>query len=198
MGGISMLQELTNLLVYQWLDLVPGTTLGEALNFFVYDSIKILLMLTIIIFGVSILRSYFPAERTKKILSHKREFYGNIVAALLGIATPFCSCSAVPVFIGFVESGVPLGITFSFLISSPMVNEVALVMLWGLLGWRIAAIYILSGVIIAIIAGYLIGKFRLENLVEEYVYQMKVGDTEIVEQSFGDRLQYAHDYTKEI
>ena len=114
-----MLQEFANLLVYQWLGLVPGTMLGEALNFFVYDSIKIFLMLTIIIFGVSILRSYFPAERTKKILSHKREFYGNIVAALLGIVTPFCSCSAVPVFIGFIESGVPLGITFSFLISSP-------------------------------------------------------------------------------
>jgi uncharacterized protein len=193
-----MLQEFADLLVYQWLGLVPGTTLGESLNFFVYDSIKILLMLTIIIFGVSILRSYFPAERTKKILSHKREFYGNIVAALLGIVTPFCSCSAVPVFIGFVESGVPLGITFSFLISSPMVNEVALVMLWGLLGWKIAAVYILSGVIIAIIAGYLIGKFKLEHLVEEYVYQMKVGDTEIVEQSFVDRLQYARDYTKEI
>ncbi|GMB00999.1 permease [Pelosinus sp. IPA-1] len=193
-----MLQEFADLLVYQWLGLVPGTMLGEALNFFVYDSIKIFLMLTIIIFGVSILRSYFPAERTKKILSHKREFYGNIVAALLGIVTPFCSCSAVPVFIGFIESGVPLGITFSFLISSPMVNEVAIVMLWGLLGWKITAIYILSGVTIAIIAGYLIGKFKLEHLVEDYVYQMKVGDTEIVEQSFADRLQYARDYTKEI
>lgn len=193
-----MLQEFADLLVYQWLGLVPGTMLGEALNFFVYDSLKIFLMLTIIIFGVSILRSYFPPERTKKILSHKRELYGNIVAALLGIVTPFCSCSAVPVFIGFIESGVPLGITFSFLISSPMVNEVALVMLWGLLGWKIAAIYILSGVTIAVIAGYLIGKFKLEHLVEEYVYQMKVGNTEIIEPSLAERLQYARDYTKEI
>ena len=125
-----MLQSFADLLVYQWLGLVSGTTFGEALNFFVYDSLKIFLMLTVIIFGVSLLRSYFPAERTKKILSHKRELYGNVVAALLGIVTPFCSCSAVPVFIGFIESGVPLGITFSFLISSPMVNEVALVMLW--------------------------------------------------------------------
>ncbi|MCE5284469.1 MAG: permease [Pelosinus sp.] len=193
-----MLQEFADLLVYQGLGLVPGSTLGGAINFFVYDSIKIFLMLTIIIFGVSILRSYFPAERTKKILSHKREFYGNIVAALLGIVTPFCSCSAVPVFIGFIESGVPLGITFSFLISSPMVNEVALVMLWGLLGWKIAAIYILSGVTIAIIAGYFIGKFQLEHLVQDYVYEMKVGDTEITDQSFAERLQYARDYTKEI
>jgi len=193
-----MLQEFANLLVYQWLGLAQGTMLGEALNFFVYDSLKIFLMLSVIIFGVSILRSYFPAERTKKILSHKRELYGNIVAALLGIVTPFCSCSAVPVFIGFIESGVPLGITFSFLISSPMVNEIALVMLWGLLGWKVAAIYILSGVTIAIIAGYLIGKAKLEHLVEEYVYQMKVGETELVEQTFADRIRYAQDYTKEI
>ncbi|MEN6567530.1 MAG: permease [Veillonellales bacterium] len=193
-----MLQKFADMLVYQWLGLVPGTTLGEAINFFVYDSIKILLMLIVIIFAVSLLRSYFPAERTKKILSHKREFYGNIVAALLGIVTPFCSCSAVPVFIGFIESGVPLGITFSFLISSPMVNEVAVIMLWGLLGWEITVMYILSGVTIAIIGGYLIGKFKLEHLVEDYVYQMKVGDIEIAEQSIADRLQYARDYTKEI
>lgn len=193
-----MLQDFADLLVYQWFGLVKGTTLGEAFNFFVYDSIKIFLMLTVIIFGVSILRSYFPAERTKKILSHKREFYGNIVAALLGIVTPFCSCSAVPVFIGFIESGVPLGITFSFLIASPMVNEVAVIMLWGLLGWKIMAIYISSGVIIAIIAGYLIGKFKLEHLVQDYVYEMKVGDTEIVDQSVAERLRYARDYTKEI
>jgi uncharacterized protein len=193
-----MLQEFADFLVYQWLGLVKETTLGEALNFFVYDSMKIFLMLTVIIFGVSMLRSYFPAERTKKILSHKRELYGNVVAALLGIVTPFCSCSAVPVFIGFIESGVPLGITFSFLIASPMVNEVAVIMLWGLLGWKVMAIYISSGLIIAIIAGYLIGKFKLEHLVQDYVYQMKVGDTEIVDQSITERLQYARDYTKEI
>jgi len=193
-----MLQEFADLLVYQWFGLVQGTTLGEAFNFFVYESIKIFLMLTVIIFCVSMLRSYFPAERTKKILSHKREFYGNVVASLLGIVTPFCSCSAVPVFIGFIESGVPLGITFSFLIASPMVNEVAVVMLWGLLGWKIMAIYISSGLIIAIIAGYLIGKFKLEHLVQDYVYQMKVGDTEVADQSITERLQYARDYTKEI
>jgi len=193
-----MLQEFADLLVYQWFGLVQGTTLGEAFNFFVYESIKIFLMLTVIIFCVSMLRSYFPAERTKKILSHKREFYGNVVASLLGIVTPFCSCSAVPVFIGFIESGVPLGITFSFLIASPMVNEVAVVMLWGLLGWKIMAIYISSGLIIAIIAGYLIGKFKLEYLVQDYVYQMKVGDTEVADQSITERLQYARDYTKEI
>ena len=193
-----MLQNFADLVVYQWIGFTPVTTLGEAFNFFVYDSMKIFFMLTVIIFGVSILRSYFPAERTKKILSHKRELYGNIVAALLGIVTPFCSCSAVPVFIGFVESGVPLGITFSFLISSPMVNEVAIILLWGLLGWKVALLYIVSGVSIAIIAGYIIGKCKLEHLVEEYVYQIKVGEAEIVRQSFSERIRYAIDYTKEI
>lgn len=193
-----MLQNFADIVVYQWGGFTPGTTLGEAFNFFVYDSLKIFFMLTVIIFGVSILRSYFPAERTKKILSHKRELYGNIVAALLGIVTPFCSCSAVPVFIGFVESGVPLGITFSFLISSPMVNEVAIILLWGLLGWKIALLYIVSGVSIAIVAGYVIGKCKLEHLVEEYVYQIKVGEVEVVKQSFPERVRYAIDYTKEI
>lgn len=193
-----MLKEFADLLVFQWFGLKPGSMLGEALNFFVYDSLKIFIMLTVIIFAVSMLRTYFPPEKTKRILSHKREFFGNIVAALLGIVTPFCSCSAVPVFIGFIESGVPLGITFSFLISSPMVNEVALVMLWGLLGWQIAAIYIVSGVSIAIVAGYLIGKFKLEHLVEDYVYQVKVGSTELVEPTIEERLQYSRDYTKDI
>lgn len=193
-----MLQGFADVLVYHWLGLVPGSMLGEALNFFVYDSLKIFIMLTVIIFAVSMLRTYFPPEKTKKILSHKREFFGNIVAALLGIVTPFCSCSAVPVFIGFIESGVPLGITFSFLISSPMVNEVALVMLWGLLGWQIAAIYIVSGVTIAVVAGYVIGKFKLEHLVEDYVYQMKVGAADLVEPSFEERVRYSKEYTRDI
>ncbi|MFZ3373144.1 MAG: permease, partial [Desulfitobacteriaceae bacterium] len=122
-----------------------------AVDFFFYDTMKIFLMLSVIIFIVSIIRSFFPPERTKKLLGEgkARGFLGNIFAALLGIVTPFCSCSAVPVFIGFVESGVPLGVTFSFLISSPMVNEVALVMLWGLFGWKIALLYIATGVTVA-------------------------------------------------
>ena len=147
---------------------------------------------------VSILRSYFPAERTKKILSHKREFFGNVAAAALGVVTPFCSCSAVPVFIGFIESGVPLGITFSFLIASPMVNEVAVIMLWGLLGWEIMLIYIVSGLLIAIIGGWIIGKLKLERFVQDYVYEMKLGEMDIVEQTFRERVDYAWDYTKEI
>ena len=124
-----MLKAFAYYLVYNVFGMAQGARLSGALEFFIYDTIKISLLLSVIIFAVSVIRSYFPPERTKKILSHKREFIGNILAALLGIVTPFCSCSAVPLFIGFVESGVPLGMTFSFLISSPMVNEVAVVLL---------------------------------------------------------------------
>lgn len=193
-----LLDVFADYMTYQVFEITKGSKLGDAVNFFIYDSLKIFLMLSIIIFFVSIIRTYFPPERTKQLLSHKREFLGNIMAALLGIVTPFCSCSAVPVFIGFVESGVPLGVTFSFLISSPMVNEVALVLLWGMFGWKIAMIYISTGVLVAIISGYIIGKLKLEHLVEEYVYQMKVGQSEIEIMTVADRLHYALDYTKEI
>jgi len=193
-----LLDVFADFMTYQVFQITKGSTFGDAVNFFIYDSLKIFLMLIIIIFFVSIIRTYFSPERTKQLLSHKREFIGNIMAALLGIVTPFCSCSAVPVFIGFVESGVPLGVTFSFLISSPMVNEVALVLLWGMFGWKIAMIYILTGVLVAIISGYMIGKLKLEHLVEEYVYQMKVGQSEIAAMNVADRLCYARDYTKEI
>ena len=135
----------------------------EILSFFIYDSVKIFLLLVSIIFIVSFIRSYFPPEKTKKFLTHQFLFVGNILAALFGIITPFCSCSAVPLFIGFVEAGVPLGVTFSFLISSPMVNEVAIVLLWGLFGWKVTAIYISTGLFVAIFAGLIIGKLRLES-----------------------------------
>lgn len=193
-----MIKPFADWLVYHIFGLAPHTRLGESINFFVYDTIKILLMLSVIIFAVSLIRSYFPPEKTKKILSHKAEFIGNILAALLGIVTPFCSCSAVPVFIGFVEAGVPLGVTFSFLIASPMINEVAIVLLWGLFGWRIATIYVVTGLIVAIVAGLVIGKLNLEHLVEEYVYQVKVKDLAITELTRQERVEYAWDYTKEI
>ncbi|MFZ3101541.1 MAG: permease [Desulfitobacteriaceae bacterium] len=171
-----------------------------AVDFFFYDTMKIFLMLSVIIFIVSIIRSFFPPERTKKLLGEgkARGFLGNIFAALLGIVTPFCSCSAVPVFIGFVESGVPLGVTFSFLISSPMVNEVALVMLWGLFGWKIALLYIATGVTVAIIAGLIIGKLKMEKYVEEYVYNMKMGDVEIENPTWKQRFIDAWHYVLEI
>ena len=193
-----MLQAFTDLIAYRLAGLQPDSHLGAALDFFVYDTIKIFLMLAVIIFLVSLIRSFFPPERTKKILSHKREFVGNILAALLGIVTPFCSCSAVPVFIGFVESGVPLGVTFSFLISSPMVNEVALVMLWGMFGWQIAGIYIATGVIVAIIGGLVIGSLKLERFVEEYVYNFKMGESELAALVWQERVEYAWSYVVDI
>ncbi len=190
-----MLKAFADYVTFTLFDLRPGTHLGEALNFFLYDTLKIFLLLTVIIFFVAIIRSQFPPEKTKQILSHKREYIGNILAALLGIVTPFCSCSAVPLFIGFVESGVPLGVTFSFLISSPMVNEVALILLYGLFGWKIAAVYIGSGLVVAIIAGMIIGRLKMEKYVQDYVWQMQVGKSEISKLSFREKLEYARDYT---
>jgi len=193
-----MLKDLSQYIVYSLLGMEQGRFSG-ALEFFIYDSIKIFLLLSVIIFIVSVIRSYFPPERTKKILSHKKEFIGNVLAALLGIVTPFCSCSAVPLFIGFVEAGVPLGVTFSFLISSPMVNEVAVVLLWGLFGWKIALIYLGTGLLVAIIAGMIIGKLKLEKWVEEYVYTIKsMGVMNIAKQTFKDRLMYARENTLDI
>ncbi len=194
-----MLKSFASYVTYDLVKLDHGSRGGDVLNFFIYDTIKIFLLLTIIIFLVSVIRSYFPPEKTKKILAHRREFIGNILAALLGIVTPFCSCSAVPLFIGFVEAGVPLGVTFSFLISSPMVNEVAVVLLWGLFGWKIAAIYMGTGLIVAIVAGFIIGKLKLEKWVEEYVYKIKTGQgQEISSQPFNERLQYAKWNTADI
>lgn len=195
-----MLKDFAHYLVYSLFGMAQDTRLSGALEFFIYDTIKIFLLLAVIIFAVSVIRSYFPPERTKRILSHKREFIGNILAALLGIVTPFCSCSAVPLFIGFVEAGVPLGVTFSFLISSPMVNEVAVVLLWGLFGWKIALIYMGTGLLVAIVAGMIIGKLKLEKWVEEYVYKIKSMGiaADIAKQTFTDRLVYARENTTDI
>jgi uncharacterized protein len=194
-----MLKALASYITYDLASLERSSRLADALNFFIYETIKIFLLLSVIIFVVSVIRSYFPPEKAKRILSHKKEFIGNILAALLGIVTPFCSCSAVPLFIGFVEANVPLGVTFSFLISSPMVNEVAVVLLWGLFGWRIAAIYMVTGLLVAIVAGIMIGKLKLEKWVEEYVYKIKTGQgQEVFGQPFNERLQYAKWNTADI
>jgi uncharacterized membrane protein YraQ (UPF0718 family) len=194
-----MLKEFASYITYNLIKLEQGSRLGDAIEFFIYDTIKIFLLLSVIIFIVSIIRSFFPPEKTRKVLSHKKEFIGNILASLLGIVTPFCSCSAVPLFIGFVEAGVPLGVTFSFLISSPMVNEVAVVLLWGFFGWKITAIYIGTGLLVAIFGGFIIGKLKLEKWVEEYVYKFKTGQTmEIENKTFRERLEYARWNTMDI
>ena len=194
-----MIKNLADWLTYDIFQLTTGTHLADAVNFFIYDTIKILLMLTAIIFVVSIIRSFFPPEKVKKILARKAEFVGNILASLLGIVTPFCSCSAVPVFIGFLEAGVPLGVTLSFLIASPMINEVALVLLWGLFGAKIALIYIGTGLAVAIISGIILGRIpAVEKMVEDYVWELRMGETEIPQLSWKDRFQLASFHTQDI
>lgn len=177
-----------------------GTHLTETLRFFIFEVPKVLLLLTLIIFLVGIVRSYFSPEKTRKALEGKSLFTGNVMASMLGIVTPFCSCSAIPLFLGFVEAGIPIGVTFSFLIASPMINEVAIVLLFGMFGWKTAAIYIVSGLVIAIIAGWIIGKLNLRHWVQDWVYQAQFGnsDSEGEKMKFTDRIQYGYNAVKEI
>src|ERR1035437_6655938 len=162
-------------LTYSVLGLAKGKHVSSAVEFLVFEVPKVLLLLTAVVFAVGIVRSYFTPERTRRILAGTRESVGTVLAALLGVVTPFCSCSAVPLFLGFVTAGVPLGVTFSFLISAPMVNEVALVLLFGLFGWKVAAIYLSTGLAIAIVSGWVIGRLRMEKQVEDWVFQTQTG-----------------------
>ncbi len=199
MDIFAPIQWLADWLVYIVFNITKGSALGNTVNFFIYDSIKIVILLAVIIFVVSLIRSYFPPEKTKKFLSKaKFPIINNLMAALFGIVTPFCSCSAVPLFIGFVEAGVPLGVTLSFLISAPMVNEVALILLWGLFGWKIALIYVTSGVIIATVAGWILGKLKLEKWVEDFVYKIKSVKSDEKQLEFKDRIDYAKHYAIDI
>jgi uncharacterized protein len=191
-------QSLVDHIVYEALNLERGSAFASALDFFVYDTVKILALLVTIVFLIALVRSFFPPERSKRALEKVPKFLGNVLAALLGVVTPFCSCSAVPLFIGFIEAGIPLGVTFSFLVSSPMVNEVALVMLWGLFGWKIALLYIASGLVVAILSGAAMGALRLEAWVEDYVYKLKAGDSADIRMTARDRLAYAWSYVGEI
>ena len=158
-------------LVFDTAGMDPDSHWGEAVHFFFYDVTKIALLLSGVIFVVTVLRSFMSVERTRALLGGRREGAGNVAAAGLGVVTPFCSCSAVPVFMGFVAAGVPLGVTLSFLIASPMVNEVAIVLLFGLFGWKITALYIASGLVIAVVAGTVLGRLRLERWVESFVFE---------------------------
>jgi uncharacterized membrane protein YraQ (UPF0718 family) len=196
----NVIQPFADWLAYGLLALPLDSHLGQSLAFFFYDVPKIILLLGGMIFLITMLRSFFSAEQTRAWLGGKREGVGNVLAAALGIITPFCSCSAVPLFIGFVESGIPLGVTFSFLISAPVVNEVALVMLFGMFGWKVAGLYLLSGLTIAILAGVVIGRLKLERYVEDFVWQIKVGKgANLPEQpTWTNRFEIAWASTKEI
>ena len=199
MSIFSPFEQFAEWLTRSVFHLNPGNPITEAVNFFIFDSIKIFILLAIIIFAVSIIRSFLPPEKIRNILSHKNQYTGNVIASILGIFTPFCSCSAIPLFLGFVQAGVPLGTTFSFLIASPMINEVALVLLLGLFGWKIALIYIASGLMIAIVSGIVIGKLKIENLVEPFVFQnAKTSSADLPKLSWKDRISYAKDYTLDI
>lgn len=192
------IQLFSDFITYSVFKLKEGTLAG-AVNFFIYDTLKIFILLSVIIFIVSIVRSYLPPEKIRNILARKNKYVGNIFASLLGIITPFCSCSAIPLFLGFVQAGVPLGTTFSFLIASPMINEVALILLLGMFGWKIAFIYIISGLFISIVSGIIIGKLKVENLVESFVYQNTVnGNINLPEMTKKERIVYARDYTLDI
>jgi hypothetical protein len=193
-----MIKEFADWVTYNLFSINPETLLAQAVNFFIYDIIKIFLLLIIIIFVVSIIRSFLPPEKIKNILSGRGKYTGNFLASLIGIVTPFCTCSAIPLFLGFVEAGVPLGVTFSFLVASPMINEIALVMLFGLFGWKVALIYIASGMVIAIVSGIIIGKLKLENLVYDFSKNKNIDQLGLPSLSWKQRIFYAKSYTFDI
>jgi uncharacterized protein len=186
---------------YRGLRLAAGSRLASAVEFFVYEAPKVLMLLTLVVFGVGIVRSFFTPERTRRMLAGRRESAGSVLASLLGVVTPFCSCSAVPLFIGFVTTGVPLGVTFSFLIAAPMINEVALVLLFGLFGWKVAALYMGTGLAIAMVAGWVIGRLHLEHWVEGWVYNTTTGSARSGDESpltWNDRVRSGRDAVKDI
>jgi len=196
----SRLVPFSRWITYDVFRIAHGTHLGDAVSFFFLDIPKVFMLLILVIWGVGVLRSFFTPERTRTILAGKREILGDVLAALLGVVTPFCSCSAVPLFIGFVEAGIPIGVTFAFLISAPMVNEIALVLLFGLFGWRIALIYMSMGLLIAMVTGLIIGRLNMENQVEDWVYEIRMGQTPALLQEVGwmSRIDYGLHQVRDI
>lgn len=182
------------------LGLEANSHLFEALSFFFYDVPKILMLLLAITFVMGIVNSYFTPEKTRALLAGRHEGVGNVMASLLGIVTPFCSCSAVPLFVGFLQAGVPLGVTFSFLIAAPMVNEIALVLLFGLFGWQIAVLYLTMGLLIAVVAGFVIGKLNMEAQLEDWVQKLRNVESgiETTKMHFAQRIEKGLDTVKEI
>lgn len=196
----NYLQEISDFIVFRLLQMTPETHLTETIRFFLYEVPKVLMLLILIIFIVGIIRTYFSPEKTRKALEGKPLFAGNVMASLLGIVTPFCSCSAIPLFLGFVEAGIPLGVTFSFLIAAPMINEVALILLIGLFGWKVAIIYVVTGLTIAILAGFILEKLNLKRYVADWVYKThaKQNLEEEEELTLNQRISAGADVVKEI
>ncbi len=194
------LQRFAEWFAYQCLPFDPESHLGSAVGFFLYEAPKVLMLLVLVVFGVGIVRSFFTPEKTRALLAGRRESAGSVLAALLGVVTPFCSCSAVPLFIGFVTSGVPLGVTFSFLVSAPMVNEIALVMLLGLFGWKIALLYMGTGLAIAMVSGLVISKLGMEKYIADWVYATRPVQSSCVSESYSlqGRINYGLDAVRDI
>jgi len=198
MGLFYPLQWIADKLTYDLLSLAQNTRLAASLDFIIYDILKIFLLLVIMIFAVSYVRSYVTPEKTRKIIGGKKGLIFNFLASGLGVVTPFCSCSSVPLFIGFVEAGVPLGVTFSFLITSPLVNEAALAVLLAIFGVRLTLIYVIFGILIGVIGGYIIGLLKMENGVADFVYKIKSREFIEPKKNQSERLQYALSEVRQI
>jgi hypothetical protein len=194
------LEHIARTLVYSLLAMPAVGRLSDAVFFFVFEVPKVLLLLTLIVFVIGIIRTYFSPEKTRATLEGRSLFTGNIMASMLGIVTPFCSCSAIPLFLGFVEAGIPLGVTFSFLLAAPMINEIAIVLLFGLFGWETALLYVSTGLIISITAGWVIGKLKMERFVEPWVYEVKAHPAGADDDSvkFGDRIDRGLEAVRDV
>lgn len=197
---VEILEEFAAWIALSVLGLEEGSHAAEAMIFFVADTIQIFVMLVVLIYAIAMFRSFFSVEKTRGYLENKPMGLGNLGASILGTVTPFCTCSSVPLFIGFVEAGIPLGVTFSFLITSPLVNEIAVALLWSTFGFKITAIYVISGIVIGVVAGLILGRMGLEKYVEEYVYQFegKVGTMTEQETTFKERADFATRETSRI
>ncbi|HII03083.1 TPA: permease [Methanosarcinaceae archaeon] len=193
-------QWIADKLTYELFGINPETHLAASVNFIIYDVLKIFFLLSVMIFAISYIRTYITPEKTRKVLGGKKGLRYHLMASLIGTVSPFCSCSSVPLFIGFVEAGVPLGVTFSFLITSPLVNEAAVAVLWATLGFKATAIYVVSGIVLGVFGGYLIGVLKLEKYVEEFVYKIKVGNTAVGQENLSvkERAGTAFEGVKEI
>lgn len=195
---MEWLSHLVAFLVNNIFGLDVNGRVGGSIHFFIYDVIKIFILLSVLIFGISYIQSFFPPERTKKILGRFSGTTANILAALLGTVTPFCSCSSIPLFIGFTSAGLPIGVTFSFLISSPLVDLASVLLLASIFNWRIAIAYVLVGLILAVIGGTIISKSKLEKYVEPFVYSNKMLEVEQEELTRRDRMEFAKDQVLDI
>lgn len=190
--------SIVDYLVYELMKLSPESHLGNSVHFFIYDTLKIIILLSVMIFLISMVRSFFPPAKVKETLNKFHSSLAYLIAASLGVVSPFCSCSTVPIFIGFVESGIPLGVTFTFLITSPIVNEIAIGFLFLTFGLKVAIIYTVAGMFIGMISGFIISKLHLEHLVEEYIYEMQAKKSFIPDRSFKDRIDFSITQVRDI